>query len=333
MGSKRSKASAAKAKVQEAAAEHPLRAFAGAAFASLGAILGFGALTGGAELARRNHEWMLIGAVLGVLSGSLVSVVGATIRSGWLLVMGAAATFAGLVLASVAVFDREIGRPSVSVSVSEAGSLLTASFEAGGLPSNEELQLWIVALPGGETLYRSSFGPDPSGDVKRTLEFPLPGAGFDRLLLRAWRTGSDPGPCIVSRERSEPITTGCVELPLPSRNSRPRLVVSTEGRMLVAALASSGVTDAHALGFRITAVSPVQRMRLYGSNLAPQNGRVEETIKVSVPERFATVCVEAMVVPARDTRFARGLATRKRWGVCPQRRSQRVAWSRLTLPG
>jgi hypothetical protein len=126
--------------------------------------------------------------------------------------------------------------------------------------------------------------------------------------------------------------TACAVLSLPTLDLRPRLIASWEGATLVVKVGSGAVAADRALALRVVAVSSEDRLRLYGANLAPQQGNVDETVKLHVPAGFKTVCAEAMIVPAGETIFARALATRKRWEACPQRRAAQLAWVRLALP-
>jgi hypothetical protein len=101
---------------------------------------------------------------------------------------------------------------------------------------------------------------------------------------------------------------------------------------LVVTVGSRPVAADRAVALRVVSTSATERHRIFGANLAPQGGKVDETVKMPVPAGSETVCAEAAVVPAKDTTFAKGRAMRKRWRLCPQRSAARVAWVRLLAP-
>jgi hypothetical protein len=319
--------------VKKGSKESQILTFMATAVSALAAILAFGALTGGAEVARRNHRDLLIWAVILVLAGVAVSYLGTAlegISETILLAIGLVIAIVGLSLAAVAVFDRGIGRTGISVNLADGSKRLVATVDTGGLASDEEVQIWITAEPGSRDLYRSIFGPDPSGDVKRTVEFPLQAiASYDRVLIRAWPTGAVPGECQVLAKVKEKSQTGCAAVRLPPPNPRPQLTAHWEDGTLVAKVASTGVGNENAVAVRIVARSRRKALRLYSSNLAPEQGLVSQEIKLTVPNGFRTVCAEAKLVPSESTRFAQQAERRD---SCP-RNPTSVSWVRVAVTG
>ena len=250
------------------------------------------------------------------------------------LFFGAALAALGVILfvaaANPADKDRRFSTPAINVT--DAGSSLKASFVADSLATDDSLRVRITSEPSGETLYQASFGPDASGEVKRTLELPLQVDHSQQLRLFAWRNSVDPGKCEPNSGRQSSNKTACVVLRLPMVELRPRLTASWEGTTLVVTVSSRPVAADHAVALRVVTVSSTARQRLFGANLGPHGGKVDETVKMAVPPGSEMVCAEAMTVPAKETTFARGLATRKRWKACPQRRAARLAWVRLLAP-
>jgi hypothetical protein len=319
--------------VKKGSKESQILAFMATAVSALVSILAFGALTGGAELARRNHRDLLTWAVILVLAGVAVGYLGTTLQGipeTILLAIGLVMAIVGLSLAAVAVFDRGIGRPGISANLADGSKRLVATVDTGGLASDEEVQILITAEPGSVDLYRSIFGPDPSGDVKRTVEFPLRAiASYERVLIRAWPTGALPGDCQVLANVSEKSHTGCAAVHLPPTNPRPQLTAHWEDGTLAAKVASTGVGNENAVAVRIVARARSKALHLYGANLAPEQGIVSQEIKLAVPSGFRTVCAEAKIVPSESTKFAQ----RGDWRDSCPRNPTGVSWVRLAVTG
>jgi hypothetical protein len=228
--------------------------------------------------------------------------------------------------------NHEFSSPSIDATVNEGLTSLKASFVADSLDSDKRLQILVKVQPGSSTLYEVSSGPDSAGDVKRTIQLPLAAVRGDRIVLEAWRSDAARPQCDLDAPSGENGTSACAVVRVPAALARPRLIAAWESTTLVVSVTSLGLPADRSVGLRIVAASPTKRLRVYGANLGPNLGKVDETVKVSVPNGFESVCVEAKTVPSGSTTFSRALATRRRWGACPQWRVADRAWVRLAAP-
>jgi hypothetical protein len=252
--------------------------------------------------------------------------------------------FAGAIVAALGVLafaaaanppddEPEATRPAISTTLNDAGNALSASFDSAGLDPDQGLDVWVTREPGATTLYRGSFGADSSGDVKRTVQLPLDaGQGAQSILLRAWMSGEPIPACLLDGEWDHAGDAACATLTLRTTTSRPLLSATWGDSTLEVKVAAKNVPVDRVAAVRVVAVSVKERRRLYGANLAPALGTIEESIRVPVAARFDSVCVEAKIVPSRATIFAKALATPKRWAACPQKRASDRAWVRLRAP-
>jgi hypothetical protein len=199
--------------------------------ATLGTVLGLGAIGGGAEIARRNALTELRvggGLVLAGMCLAAVAVLSSRVQTA-LLIPSVLIGIGGLALAGWAITDRSPGRPAIKV-IFDASPTRSAliTVEAGGLASSDDLNLLAVAYRdafgqksrGALRLIRHSFGPNPAGDASMQAKVPIPASEqFRSIVIRAWvGDPEEPGRCLLEKRSRDKLKkeskTGCVIFPL-----------------------------------------------------------------------------------------------------------------------
>jgi hypothetical protein len=163
-----------------------------AALTTLAALL---TAFGGADVARRNHQGLLYGALLLVLLAFLSGALAALFNTHWLAGIGMILLVAGLGAAGWATLDHQAGRPLLSASLIEtAPAHIEATIKRDGLGTKDQMEADVEGYTDlaaktapVATLYRASFGPDEDGKVDFSFQVPVPkDAWVKSVLLRTW---------------------------------------------------------------------------------------------------------------------------------------------------
>ena len=303
-----------------------------AALPALGALLTALAITGDlVGRMARNHPWATSGsfgcAALAVFLGA-VAAFGLRESSDaerWVLYLGIVMLGSGLVLSVYAGVRTWGDRPQPSITITtKRGSVVTVSVEASGLSSSDHLvvqveQLGRTGLPGQE-LYGASLGPDESGDVKQTIDVPLPTGDFDDIGAKAW-VGAEPKDC-YRRGNS----TGCVRVHVSRPQERPQLAVDWETfvrapRILIRLKAHNlPQRPSRSMTLRVYGLVPGGPSRVLAEwALAPDaDGSFDRRLSVVVGHAFSDVCVVA--------------STTTREPVCPAPVEDGTVWTQFAVP-
>jgi hypothetical protein len=303
-----------------------------AALPALGALLTALAITGDlVGRMARNHPWASFAsfgcAALAVFLGA-VAAFGLRESSDAerrVLYLGLAVLGCGLVLTVYAGVRTWGDRPQPSITITpKRGSLVTVSVDASGLRSTDHLvvqveQLGRTETPGQE-LYGASFGPDASGDVKETVDVPLPTGDFDDIGAKAW-VGAEPKDCYRTGN-----STGCVRVHVSRPQERPQLAVDWEtfvrAPRIVIRLKARNLTQrpSRSMTLRVVGLSPGQPARVLAEwALAPDaDGSFDRKLSVVVGHAFSDVCVVA--------------STTTRAPACPAPLEDGTVWMQLAVP-
>jgi hypothetical protein len=303
-----------------------------AALPALGALLTALAITGDlVGRMARNHPWATTGsfgcAALAVFLGAVAAFAlrESSDAERRVLYLGLVVLGGGLVLTVYAGVRTWGDRPQPSIMITpKRGSTVTVSVEASGLRSSDHLvvqveQLGHTGLPGQE-LYGASLGPDTSGDVKQSIDVPLPAGDFDDIGAKAW-VGAEPKDC-YSRGNS----TGCVRVHVSRPQERPQLAVDWETfvrapRILIRLRAHNlPQRPSRSMTLRVYGLAPGQASRVLAEwALAPDaDGSFDRRLSVVVGHAFSDVCVVA--------------STTTREPVCPAPVEDGTVWTQLAVP-
>jgi len=303
-----------------------------AALPALGALLTALAITGDlVGRMARNHPWATFGAfgcaALAVFLGAIAAF---ALRAGsegerrvlhaGLGVLGTALVFT--VFAGVRTWG---DRPQPSITITPRnGARVTVSVEATGLRSTDHLvvqveQLGRAGQPGQE-LYGASLGPNASGDVKQTMDVPLPAGDFDDIGAKAW-VGDEPRDC-YRRGNS----TGCVRVHVSRLQEQPQLSVDWETfvrapRVLIRLKARNlPRRPSRSMALRVYGLVPGQPGRVLAEwELAPDaDGSFDRRLSVVVGHAYSDVCIVA--------------STTRREPVCPAPVEDGTVWTQLAVP-
>jgi hypothetical protein len=311
-----------------------------AALPALGALLTGLAVTGDlVGRMARNHPGATFGAfgcaAAAVFLGSVAAFVlqqGSNaerqVLYGGIAVLGAALVFG--VYAGVRTWgDRT--QPSITVTP-KSGSVVSVSVRGGGLRASDHLIVEVEQLlrvtnerglrtwTPGQPLYGASLGPDDAGEIKQTVDVPLPAGDFDDLGARAW-VGEEPRPCYAKGN-----TTGCVRVHIPRPPERPQLAVDWETfvrapRLLVRLKARNlPQRPSRSMALRVYGLATGQPPRnLAEWMLAPDaNGVFDRRLSLVVGRAFSDVCIVASIT--------------RREPKCPPAVEDGTVWSRLAVP-
>jgi hypothetical protein len=303
-----------------------------AALPALGALLTALAITGDlVGRMARNHPWATFAsfacAALAVFLGAVAAF---GLRQGSdaerrVLYLGLVVLGGGLVLTVYAGVRTWGDRPQPSITLTpKRGSLVTVSVEASGLRSTDHLAVQVEQLgrtgrPGQE-LYGASLGPDMSGEVRRTIDVPLPAGDFDDIGAKAW-VGAEPRDCYRAGN-----STGCVRLHVSRPQERPQLAVDWETfvrapRILIRLKAHNlPPRPSPSLTLRVFGLAPAQPARVLAEwELAPDaDGSFDRRLSVVVGHAFSDVCVVA--------------STTTRHPACPAPVDDGSVWLQLAVP-
>jgi hypothetical protein len=303
-----------------------------AALPALGALLTALAITGDlVGRMARNHPWATTGsfgcAALAVFLGAVAAFAlrESSDAERRVLYLGLVVLGGGLVLTVYAGVRTWGDRPQPSIMITpKRGSTVTVSVEASGLRSSDHLvvqveQLGHTGLPGQE-LYGASLGPDASGDVKQSIDVPLPAGDFDDIGAKAW-VGAEPKDC-YSRGNS----TGCVRVHVSRPQERPQLAVDWETfvrapRILIRLKAHNlPLRPSRSMTLRVYGLALGQASRVLAEwALAPDaDGSFDRRLSVVVGHAFSDVCVVA--------------STTTREPVCPAPVEDGTVWTQLAVP-
>jgi hypothetical protein len=241
------------------------------------------------------------------------------------LYLGLAVLGCGLVLTVYAGVRTWGDRPQPSITITpKRGSLVTVSVDASGLRSTDHLvvqveQLGRTGQPGQE-LYGASFGPDASGDVKETVDVPLPTGDFDDIGAKAW-VGAEPRDCYRTGN-----STGCVRVHVSRPQERPQLAVDWETfvrapRILLRLKAHNlPQRPSRSMTLRVYGLAPGQPARVLAEwSLAPDaDGTFDRKLSVVIGHAFSDVCAVA--------------STTTREPVCPAPVEDGTVWTQLAVP-
>jgi len=303
-----------------------------AALPALGALLTALAITGDlVGRMARNHPWATFAsfgcAALAVFLGA-VAAFGLRESSDAerrVLYLGLAVLGCGLVLTVYAGVRTWGDRPQPSITITpKRGSLVAVSVHATALRSTDHLVVQVEQLgrtghPGQE-LYGASFGPDSSGDVKETVDVPLPTGDFDDVGAKAW-VGAEPRDCYRTGN-----STGCVRVHVSRPQERPQLAVDWETfvrapRILIRLKAHNlPQRPSRSMTLRVVGLVPGQAARVLAAwALAPDaDGSFDRKLSVVVGHAFSDVCVVA--------------STTTREPVCPAPVEDGTVWTQLAVP-
>jgi len=303
-----------------------------AALPALGALLTALAITGDlVGRMARNHPWATFtafgAAALAVFLGAVAAFAlrrdshaeRHTLTAG-LVVLGVALLFT--VYAGVRTWG---DRPQPSITITpKRGGLVTVSVHASGLRSRDHLvvqveQLLHAGTPGQE-LYGASLGTDNSGDVKQTVDIPLPPGNFDDIGAKAW-IGDEPRDCYRGGTG-----TGCVRVHVSRQPERPQLAVDWEtfvrAPRIVIRLKAHNLPQrpSHSIALRAYGLVPGQPPRVLAEwALAPDaDGTFDRRVSVVVGHAYKDVCVVASTV--------------RRAPACPAPLESGTVWAQLAVP-
>jgi len=195
---------------------------------TLGALLG---AFGGADVARRNHQGLLLAALVLVLLGFLFGAIAGLADSPKTAGFGMFLFVAGLGCAGFAALDHHSGRPLVTASlIASPATHIEATIQRDGLGADDQMEADVETfanlLGNGTplaTVYRASVGPDETGKIDLSFQVPVPNdANVRSLLIRTWVAGKKrPDLSCSTRgrngERDLRHTAACVLIVLPSR--------------------------------------------------------------------------------------------------------------------
>jgi hypothetical protein len=172
-----------------------------AALTTLFALL---AAFGGADIARRNHQGLLVSALVLVLVGFLLGALALIAPSGaqpWVAAPGIFLLVLGLGLAGWSALDHHSGRPLVSASLIDTPTRhIEVKIQRDGLGASDQMEADVGIFADLDanttplaTVYRASVGPDESGKIDLNFQVPVPTVEKARtVLIRTWVTGKDP---------------------------------------------------------------------------------------------------------------------------------------------
>jgi hypothetical protein len=303
-----------------------------AALPAVGALLTALAITGNlVGRMARNHPWATFAsfgcAALAVFLGAVAAF---GLREGSdverrVLYLGLVVLGSGLVLTVYAGVRTWGDRPQPSITITpKRGSLVTVSVEASGLRSTDHLVVQVEQLrrtgQPGQELYGASLGPDTSGDVKQTVDVPLPAGDFDDIGAKAW-IGDEPKDCYRKGN-----STGCVRVHVSRTQERPQLAVDWETfvrapRILIRLKAHNlPQRPSRSMTLRVYGLAPGQPSRVLAEwALAPDaDGSFDRHLSVVVGHAFSDVCVVA--------------STMTREPVCPAPVEDGTVWTQLAVP-
>jgi hypothetical protein len=303
-----------------------------AALPALGALLTALAITGDlVGRMARNHPWATFGsfgcAALAVFLGA-VAAFGLRQSSDAerrVLYLGLVVLGAGLVLTVYAGVRTWGDRPQPSIMITpKRGSVVTVSVAASGLRSSDHLVVQVEQLERtgrpGQELYGASLGPDASGDVRQTIDVPLPAGDFDDVGAKAW-IGAEPKDCYRTGN-----STGCVRVHVSRTQERPQLAVDWEtfvrAPRIVIRLKAHNLPQrpSRSMTLRVYGVLSGQPSRVLAEwALAPDgDGSFDRRLSVVVGHSFSDVCVVA--------------STTTREPVCPAPIEDGTVWTQLAVP-
>jgi hypothetical protein len=159
---------------------------------------------GGADIARRNHQGLLVSALFLVLVGFLLGALALLSPSGsqpWIAAPAMVLLVVGLGLAGWAALDHHSGRPLVSASLIETSPPhIEVNIERDGLGANDQMEADVETFADLDanrkplaTVYRASVGPDESGKIALNFQVPVPkDANARSVLVRTWVAGKSP---------------------------------------------------------------------------------------------------------------------------------------------
>ena len=303
-----------------------------AALPALGALLTALAITGDlVGRMARNHPWATFGAfgtaALAVFLGAVAAFAlgrdsaaeRRTLTAG-LVVLGASLLFT--VYAGVRTWG---DRPQPSITITpKRGGLITVSVHASGLRSRDHLVVQVEQLlhadTPGQELYGASLGADSSGDVKQTVDVPLPPGDFDDIGAKAW-IGHEPRDCY-----RDGTATGCVRVHVSRQPERPQLAVDWEtfvrAPRIVIRLKAHNLPQrpSRSIALRAYGLVPGQPPRILAEwALAPDaDGTFDRRVAVVVGHAYKDVCVVASTV--------------RRAPVCPAPLESGTVWAQLAVP-
>jgi hypothetical protein len=164
---------------------------------------------GGADVARRNHQFLLYVAVtlvlLALAAGAAAAFLAAKKHPNLAdaaLIAAMAALVGGLGVASFAALDHQSGQPLLDASLIAGSPMrITATVARDGLRSKDEMvaDVRAFAKAGGtgssSMLYRATFGPNEQGVIALSFQIPIPaGLRARSIVLRAWVAPAAPKP-------------------------------------------------------------------------------------------------------------------------------------------
>jgi len=217
--------------------------------APLAATLGLFKATGSIERIQRDYPgWLFVSIALVLFAGTMLTVAtflsgegesaGAKRLSRALYLVAAGCTLVGFGLALYLVVDNagDESRPSITASLNEDQTWLTAQVSASNLTTGDRLGLKIdlatlrpdatiddrtpFAEDGSVSLERTYIGPDSNGDIDRTISLAVPpGGNYTHLTIKAF-TGERNRSCTDPQEEGPDAGTACTFLAIdPKRGS------------------------------------------------------------------------------------------------------------------
>jgi hypothetical protein len=232
-------------------------------------------------------------------------------------------------------------------------SALTASVKTAGLTSDEDLDIHIFGISRQtrptdtaesmsyitqERLYTTRLGPSPAGLVDMSVELPLSPGRFERMLIKAWVNTAPVCEAVAEEiidKKSEP---GCLVVVVPNLAERPQLSATwgkrgSQSETLSVKLTGGDMRVDKSIAVSIVGVMPRRSgpdRTLAQSVLAPNShGKLDSSLEIPVSERFAEVCVSAIIVTPPDS--PEDLKNLVALG-CPPRAGKDTVWTTLRVP-
>lgn len=176
-----------------------------ALLAALTTLLALLSAFGGADIARRNHQALLVAALILVLFAFTFGALAALTENPWLAAGGMVLLAAGLGCAGYSALDHRSGRPLVVASlIATKPAHLEVRIERDGLGAGDRMEADVVTYSSVDKprqnrrlsrVYWATVGPDESGKIALSFQLPVPsGAQAKSILIRTWVAGKDPPP-------------------------------------------------------------------------------------------------------------------------------------------